>query len=156
MRNSYLAGLLILLGTSGGVLLGQQQPDLEAAGRLRSIGQAMHMYATENKGYLPANIGMLAGVIPKEMAERAQRDFVYLPPPGSLIRKVGATPQTPWVMTKPELDKPLIVLFGDVHVQAYVPAPPESAVPPFASTATGPSTPATAPAAWMGPEAECP
>jgi hypothetical protein len=130
--------------TTTTIVLGQQQqpPDQAAAmtlSRLRSLGQALQMYASDYKGFLPADFSLLKKMLPDDQITAATRDLIYVIPPGSRINRLRPAGQYPAAMNKPAMDQPLYILFVDGHVQGYVPISAGTVLTP-AAAATRAST----------------
>jgi hypothetical protein len=122
-----LSAAMVVFGAIGSLVAQeQQQPrhsDLDPAARLHALGQALQMYVNQYKGFLPADLSLLAHVTGSEqLGQEAQRDFIYTVPPGTRIIRLKTPSQHAVALSKPKSDEPLVVLFADGQVRTYVPA----------------------------------
>jgi hypothetical protein len=106
------------------IVIAQTRPAETVPDRLRALGQAIQIYATENRGYVPNDLALLKQILHNdEFVQQAQKDFVYVATTRpTKIPQLRPMAQYPIAVSKPRDDKDAIwVLFVDGHVQEYVP-----------------------------------
>jgi hypothetical protein len=98
-----------------------QQGGQDAAARLRSLAQAIHMYASENKGFFPPDLAALAKHLgPPQRAAEIHRDVVYVVAPGTRLSRIKQPASTPVALIKQTgADAALVVLFADGVARHY-------------------------------------
>jgi prepilin-type N-terminal cleavage/methylation domain-containing protein/prepilin-type processing-associated H-X9-DG protein len=106
-----LVELLVVIGIIS-VLIGILLPTIAGARRhaatvkcasnLRSLGQAIHLYANEQKGYVPTYRSRYVGNVVIPWYDQLAR-YVFNRPP------LGGTPATSTIMNQPEFDRSLFV-----------------------------------------------
>src|SRR5262245_21168020 len=99
-------------------VVAQQPRDAGVPTRLRALGQAIQVYAAENKGYLPADLTLLKGHLPAEALEADQRDFIYLGAAGMRINRLKDVPYHPLAVSTPVVRSDVLcILYVDGHVE---------------------------------------
>ena len=172
---------LVLLCVAIVPVHGQTRPAGSAAVNLRQIGQAIHMYASDHKGYVPPDLGKLAKYVresgldvfvsPRRMTQippevrakpeasaewfATQCDYVLTVPPGTRISRLRDPAQFPIVVEKPTNGGGVIaILYADGHVVEY--ADRNVAEPAGAPAASSPAPMAAAPPSTRRAQAKGP
>jgi hypothetical protein len=126
----------------------QTRPLGSSAGNLLQVGQALMMYANDNKGHLPPDLGKLAKYVrgnldvftsprggtplPREVREKPEAsadwfnsrcDYVLTVPPGTRLSRVREPGAFPLVIEKGSKGRePIAILYADGHVVEYAAA----------------------------------
>jgi hypothetical protein len=171
MKPFTIIGSVVALFGAVVALHAQTRPLRSSAGNLLQIGQAVLMYANDNKGYFPPDLGKVtkyvkgdldlfvsprrATEIPSEVRAKPEDsalwftmrcDYVLTVPPGTRLTRVRDMAQFPLVVEKgSEPDAPIAILYADGHVVEYGPQMPRGG-PAFRAN---PSAPASRPAALI-------
>ena len=122
----FAPGVLIaaLVGASARGADAAGAPD-DTAAMMRQIGQAMMMYATENKGHYPPDLRRLSPYI-RENADavitRAQAELAYAAALTN-IAKIKSPAQHAVAVQKAAPGEPILILFADGRVDRYAPSP---------------------------------
>src|SRR6185503_16848877 len=71
-----IASALIMIAAA--IVIAQTRPAETVPERLRALGQAIQIYAAENRGYVPSDLALLKHTLDNdEFVQQAQKDFVY-------------------------------------------------------------------------------
>lgn len=143
----------------------RSQPSEEAV-HLQSIGRGLLMYAAANRGFFPADLGMLAKDLPAETFVSARRgtvlpdnvksdpaalanwintrgDFVYCVAPETKLSRMKDPTHMPVVVEKAyetNHGSTIAILFADGHVDEYAPtAAPGAITAPMPAPSTRPT-----------------
>jgi prepilin-type processing-associated H-X9-DG protein len=124
-RCNGLAAFIVMLtvAVATAATVAQEHPE-QTANRLRSLGQAMQLYANENKGFFPPELKLTVKYLGSaEKAAEIQRDVTYAVAPGTRMSRLKR-PATVPVALAPAAGgaETLAVLFADGHVQFYAAA----------------------------------
>jgi len=167
MKHLAIALSVILVASAAVVVAHAQTPPTtrraSSYGNLLKIGQAVQMYASENKGHLPPDLGKLgrylnndldvfvsprrATQVPPDVREKPDAsaewfalrcDYVWTVPPGTRLTKIRPANQFPLVVERgtDERDAHVAILYADGHVVEY--EPHVARLPAFADRAPAP------------------